>query len=139
MSRSLGIKLTDAQVERLKDAARRQDRTPAETAAVFVEEALRMEQFPLIDFRNTPAGRRAYIKASRLSVWMTVYFLRRSYGGDAAAMAAALEHPTVEIKQAAAYAAAYPAEIEEAIAEHQSMTLEKLKESIPNLQVFEAR
>ena len=139
MSKGLTIKLTAEQIECLEEAARYHKTTPASIAATFVEESLRARKFWRIEFRDTAIGRLAYIKGTRLSVWLTVHFLGEAYDNNVQAMADALERQPSEIQAAVDYADAYPEEIEPLIEKQKSMTVEKLKEELPNLIVFDAR
>ena len=59
--------------------ARRLGRAPSQTAAMLVDEGLRRDRFPLVEMRDTAAGRVAYIKGHRLPVWMMA---ERMWGGE---------------------------------------------------------
>ena len=118
MSKVLSFRLKDEQVERLQRAARRLGRTPSQTAALFLEESLRRCDYPLIEFRDSPARRQAYVPGTRIAVWHVVV-LAREYGGDASKTAAYLQIPEVQVKAALAYASGYPDEIETAIADNE--------------------
>jgi uncharacterized protein (DUF433 family) len=119
-------------MERLERAARRLGRTPSETAALLLEESLREREFAFIEFRDSFVGRQAYIKGTRITVWQLVD-IARSFG-DVGETAANLEIPAVAVSAALAYAAAYPEEIESAIADN-SPTIDELKRLIPNLHI----
>ncbi|HZT07577.1 MAG TPA: transcriptional regulator [Chloroflexota bacterium] len=114
----VSLRLKADQVQRLRRASRAVGKTPSETAAFLLGEALRRRDFPLIDFRDSPAGRQAYILGSRTAVWH-VAKLAREFGGDSAAMAAFLEIPEVRVRAALAYAQSFPREIEAAIADNE--------------------
>lgn len=116
MSRVVSLRLKDEQIERLQRAARRLGRSPAEAAALLLEESLRQREYPFIEFRDSPAGRQAYLQGTRIAVWH-VAALARQYEGDVSKAAAYLEIPDVQVKAALAYAAAYPDEIGAAIAD----------------------
>ena len=68
-SQVVSISLQEGQMERLRRLARRLGRTPSETSALLVEEALRHAEFGLLEFRDSPVGRQAYVQGSRLAVW----------------------------------------------------------------------
>jgi hypothetical protein len=72
MSQIVSIRLPDEQAEQLKSQARRLGKTPSETGAQLIDEALRASAFAYIEFRNSPVGRQAYIKASTLAVWEVI-------------------------------------------------------------------
>ncbi|MGH2585550.1 MAG: transcriptional regulator [Dehalococcoidia bacterium] len=131
----MSLRLKDDQMERLRRTARRLGRKPSETAALLLEEALRQSEFALIEFRDSPAGRQAYLRGTRLTVWQ-VTKLVRAFSGDADQTAAHLEVPATLVRAARAYAAAYPEEIEAAI-EDADRSLEELQRLIPNLTVVE--
>ena len=76
-----------------------------------------MRQFAFIDFRDSPTGRQAHIQGSSLAVW-EVMMLARGYHGDVAAVARHLEWPEAKVQAAVNYAAAFPGEINEALAEN---------------------
>src|ERR1700688_418172 len=71
--------------KRLKRMANRHGWTPSDASARLVEEGLRRSEFAFIDFRDSPAGRQAYIQGSTLAVW-EVMLLVRSYKADASAV-----------------------------------------------------
>lgn len=117
MSRVVSLRLQEPQMERLGRLARRLGRTPSETAALLIEEALRMAEFGHITFRDSPVGRQAYVLGTSLAVWEVV-LVARSYDGDAERTAAHLRWPPIRVQAALRYAAAYPDEIELALADN---------------------
>ncbi|MCC7371280.1 MAG: transcriptional regulator [Chloroflexi bacterium] len=133
MSKVVSLRLRDEQVERLRRAARRFGRTPSEAAAILLEEALRQAEFALIEFRDSPAGRQAYLKGSRLAVWQIVSFLR-AVEGDQARTASSLETPMSWVQAAVAYASAYPDEIDAAILDN-APDPARLSRLIPGLEI----
>jgi hypothetical protein len=135
MSQVVSVRLPDAQAERLKRYARQLGKTPSETGALFIEEALRASQFASIEFRNSPVGRQAYIKGSTLAVW-EVIAVAEHYAMDAAKTAAHFEWPVTRVQAAFHYAEAYPDEIQTAIADNRSMTFEQLKRMFPQAEEF---
>ena len=71
---------------RLKRMANRHGWTPSDASARLVEEGLRRSEFAFIDFRDSAAGRQAYIQGSTLAIW-EVMLLVQSYRGNAFAVA----------------------------------------------------
>lgn len=136
MSKAISLRLRDDQVKRLEKAARRLNRTPAEAAAYLLEGALRQREFALIEIRDTAAGDQAYIKGTRLQVWMIIRLLRE-FEGNVAATAEYLRVLDIQIHAAINYAEAFPDEIEGAIADSRP-TYEELKRRLPNLRKFPA-
>jgi len=68
---------------RLKRMASRHGWTASDASARLVEEGLRRSEFAFIDFRDSFAGRQAFLQGSTLAVW-EVLLLVRGYLGDAA-------------------------------------------------------
>ncbi len=133
----ISLRLPAASSERLKRMALRHGWTTSDTSARLVEEGLRRAEFALVDFRDSPVGRQAYIQGSTLAVW-EVMLLLRSNGGDAKAVAAQLEWPEAKVRAALNYAEAFPEECETALAEYDSITFTDLKRLLPNIERFSA-
>lgn len=120
---------------RLRRMANRHGWTPSDASARLVEEGLRRSEFAFIDFRDSAAGRQAYIQGSSLTVW-EVMMVARSYHQDIAAVARHLEWPEAKVQAAFTYAAAFPEEINEALAENDSMDFASLKRMLPQAEQF---
>jgi uncharacterized protein (DUF433 family) len=123
--------------KRLKRMANRHGWTPSDASARLVEEGLRRSEFAFIDFRDSPAGRQACIQGSTLAVW-EVMLLVRSYKANVSAVAAHLNWPEAKVQAAINYAAAFPCDIEEALADHDSTDFETLKRMLPQAMNFAA-
>jgi uncharacterized protein (DUF433 family) len=134
MSQVISLRLRDEQMERVRRVARRMNKSASETAATLLEEALRMSEFAFIQFRDSPVGRQAYVQGSRLAVWEVVK-LARAYDDDMALAAESLGWPVVRAQAALNYAAAYPEEIEAAIADSQPSD-EALAALLPGMERF---
>jgi uncharacterized protein (DUF433 family) len=104
--------------------------TPSDASARLVEEGLRRSEFAFIDFRDSAAGRKAYIQGSTLAVW-EVLLLARNYKGDVAAVAKHLGWPEAKVQAAINYAQTVPDEIEEALSENAGADFESLKRMLP--------
>ena len=78
-SATLSIKLSPAERKDLRDLSRFKGTEPTALGAQFISEGLRTARFPGIEFRNTPLGRMAYLKNSRLAVWLTYEWHSSSY------------------------------------------------------------
>ena len=120
---------------RLKRLASRHGWTASDASARLVEEGLRRSEFAFLDFRDSAAGRQAYLQGSTLAIWEIV-LLARSYRGDLAAVAKHLEWPLAKVQAAVHYAEAFPAEIEEALAENKAVDLTVLKQMLPQAGEF---
>lgn len=156
----VSMRLQDGQVERLRRLSRRLGRTPSETGALLVEEALRRAEFGHIEFRDSAVGRQAYVQGSRLAVWQVVQIARsygqshgQSYGQeagqpdagtletrtlDAGKAADHLGWPAVKVQAALEYAQAFPEEIEAALADNAAFDAETLRRMLPQAQAFSA-
>src|SRR6202046_555930 len=112
----ISMRLPAESGKRLKRMANRHGWTPSDASARLVEEGLRRSEFALIEFRDSPVGRQAYIQGSTLAVW-EVMMIVRAHKGNAKKAAEYLEWPEFRVKAAVHYAEAYPREIKEALAE----------------------
>lgn len=135
MSRVVSMRFHDGQMERLRRLARRLARTPSETGALLVEEGLRRSEFGLIDFRDSPAGRQAYIEGTGLAVWEVVEIID-AYDGDLTRAAAHLEWLLTRVHAAANYAQAFPEEISAARADNRAYGAEAVLRMLPGAAVF---
>ena len=77
----ISMRLPAESGKRLKRMANRHGWTPSDASARLVEEGLRRAEFGFIDFRDSPAGRQAYLQGSTLAVW-EVMLLVHSYKED---------------------------------------------------------
>jgi hypothetical protein len=111
--------------------------TTSDTSARLVEEGLRRSEFALIDFRDSPVGRQAYIQGSTLAVWEVV-MVAQDYEGDVAGVAGHLEWPEAKVRAALHYAEAFPDEINAALHENDSITFDDLKRMLPTIERFSA-
>jgi len=132
-SKVLSMRLARAQVKKLERYARIYGISAAQAGARLLEEKLREQDFPSIDFRNTSIGRLAFLKGHRLAVWQLA-MLAPDYGEDPAAIAGGLSLPEVLVTEALAYANTYRDEIDPIVVEARSITFEDLKRRIPSLQ-----
>ena len=121
--------------KRLRRMANRHGWTASDTSARLVEEGLRRSEFAFIDFRDSPAGRQAYIQGSSLAVWEVV-MVAQDYAHDAAAVAHHLRWPEARVQAAFNYAKAFSEEIETALAENDAMDFESLKRMLPQAERF---
>ncbi len=133
MSKVISLRLKDRPMESLQRVARRMGRTPTEAAATLLDEILRQSEFAFIEFRDSPAGRQAYLQGTRLKVWQ-IASIARDYDGDVAQTAAHLALPAMQVAAALNYAKAFPDEIEAAIRDNECSETD-LERLIPNLTV----
>src|ERR1700759_4902882 len=111
----ISMRLPIASGKRLKRMANRYGWTPSDASARLVEEGLRRSEFAFIDFRDSPAGRQAYIQGSTLAVWELALLLK-SYKQNVSSVAEHLRWPEAKVRAAVYYAEAFPHEVQEAIA-----------------------
>ncbi len=101
---------------------RRADRVgEPQTALVdrYIEEGLRMDEHPLIYFRDGAAGRRPALIGTRLDVWQVIETIRQNESSVAAA-ADYLEIPASHVEACVGYYAEYQDEVDEwAAREHE--------------------
>ena len=124
--------------KRLKRIANRHGWTASDASARLVEEGLRRSEFAFIDFRDSAAGRQAFIQGSTLAIW-EVMLLVRSYRDNLPAVAKHLRWPENKVRAAVHYAEAFRDEIEDAISENDATDFEKLKRMLPQATEFPAR
>jgi hypothetical protein len=135
MSRVLSLRLQEGQWERLGRLARRQGRSPGEAGARLIEEGLRAAEFAGIGFRDSLAGRQAGVLGTGLAVW-EVALVARAYTGDVSQTAQHLAWPEGRVRAALHYAAAFPEEIEAAIADNAAYTPTAVARLLPQLEVW---
>src|SRR5271157_3383592 len=107
----VSMRLPMASGRRLKRMANRHGWTPSDASARLVEEGLRRSEFAFIDFRDSAAGRQAYVQGSSLAVW-EIMLLVRSYKANVACAAEHLKWPEAKVQAAMNYARAFPEEID---------------------------
>lgn len=134
----VSMRLPSESGKRLKRMASRHGWTPSDASARLVEEGLRRSEFAFIDFRDSAAGRQACIQSSSLAVWEIVLLLR-AHKGSVAAVAKHLAWPQAKVQAAVHYAQAFPAEIDEAIAENDAMGFDALSRMLPQAVAFVSR
>ena len=134
MSTVVSTRLPDLTHERLQRFARRLGKTSSETSAILIEESLRQQDFPYIEFRQTPLGRHAYLKNSSLAVWEVIR-IAQGYGLDEQKTVDHFQRPLAWVKSAFLYAEAYPDEIQTAITDAQASNEKTLTRLLPQLEI----
>ena len=114
----------------LQKIARRFGTNPSTLGADYVTEGVRTTLHPSIEFRQTPAGRMAYVRGVRLAVWLVVETVE-DCGGDAEKAAKLLRLPLLLLKAALLYAKAFPQEIN-AVRAAGHRPLDDLDRLVPN-------
>lgn len=83
MPRSLrpqSFRLPEPLLERLRRAAARRSMSQTELVQQYLDEGLKMDDYPMIVFRSSPLGRRAMLEGTRLTVAQVVETVRNSDG-----------------------------------------------------------
>jgi hypothetical protein len=131
------IRLPMGSMKRLKRMASSHGWTASEVSSRLVEEGLRRADFAFIDFRDSSAGRQAYLQGSSLAVW-EVMMVARDYKNDVAAAAKHLRWPPVKVQAAINYASAFPDEVESSMAENDATEFKTLLRMLPQATEFVA-
>ncbi|MFN8634076.1 MAG: ribbon-helix-helix protein, CopG family [Chloroflexota bacterium] len=134
MSKPVTLRLPEETARRLEAVARRAGRSVSETGARSIEEWLRQNEFPEIEFRDFQGQRLACLKGS-IRIWKII-FTAQDYDFDVEKTAAHFQFPVHRIEAAFAYYRAYPEEADRIIADNRSWTYEKLKQVLPQLGRF---
>jgi len=133
MSQVLSVRLADEAAEEVKRIARRERRSASEVTGRAVEEWLRMERFPLIEFRSLSGDRQACLKG-RLPVWQ-VLLIGKAHAMDGDKTAKHLQLKVEQVRSAFDYYAAFGEEIDNLLEDNRQGP-ERLKRFFPNLDVF---
>lgn len=115
MAEHYTLRLATGTRERLSERARRAHVPERALAQRYVEEGLRHDAHPLIQFLDGPSGRRASLVGCGLDVWEVIATVRDNDGSLAEA-AAYLEIPPGFVEAAVSYYGEYCDEIDEEIA-----------------------
>ena len=135
----ISMRLPHKSGQRLKRLAASHGWTPSDASARLVEEGLRRSEFAFIDFRDSVAGRQAYIQGSTLAVW-EVMLLARHFNGNATRLGKHLHWPEAKIQAAFNYARAHPDEIEPALQEAaESENFPALSRLLPQTREFSVK
>lgn len=112
--------------------------TPDEAASLYLDDLYISHEFPHVVFQRSLLGRHATMRETRLMVWELVQ-LTRAFDGDARAVAAHLQIDASLVEEALRFAKHYPHAVEEAIRRSESFTLERMKSTFPDLEIFESQ
>ena len=129
-TKPISLRVPEAVKLELERIAQRSGTSPATLGADFVTQGVRTTKHPSIEFRQTPAGRLAYVRGVRLPVWLAVETVE-DCGGDAGKAARLLRLPPLLLQAAINYSQAFPEEIA-ADREAGRQPLEELDRLVPN-------
>ena len=134
MARDVTLRLPEETAARLEAVARQEGRSVSETGARAIEESLRLDEFPEIEFRTFNGERRACL-VGVTQIWQII-MVARDHDFDIEKTAYYFQVGPHRIEAAFNYYRAYPEESDRAIAENDSWTYERLKQSLPQLERF---
>lgn len=129
MTKPFSLRLETGALGRLERLARRRGLPPATIGAAYVDEGTRVDLHPGVEFRSTPAGRTAFVRGTRLQVWMAVDAIRDF--GSVEKAARALRVPVLLLAGAENYAREFPEEMA-ACREEGRRPLEEVARLVPN-------
>lgn len=109
------LRLTPKVAHSVERLASRFGHKPAQLGARLLEEGLRRRDHPLIDLRETAAGRVAYLGGTRFAVYWLAQMIEE--GRSPEQVARNYELPVANVRAALAYAQAFPEEIQSEIDE----------------------
>lgn len=126
----IDLQLPDEQAARLDRFASSVRKSRGEATAQLIEEALRHEEFPSVEFRDSVVGRQPYVVGSSLAVW-EVSMVAETYVLDSGKTAKHLGWPPQRAEGVLAYIRAYSAEVLPLVAENDAVSEEDLRRRLP--------
>src|SRR5712691_7603993 len=106
------LRLSDSIAAELDRAAKLTGESRTRLVERYVDEGLRRDEHPLIDFRGPAASRRPALLGSRLDVWQVIETFKNS-DKNLEATATYLDIPVEHVRAAVRYYAHYRDEIDE--------------------------
>jgi predicted transcriptional regulator len=137
VSQLLSLRIPDHLATRLDQFARQHGNgmTRSRASLLLLEEAMRENEFALIEFRNSSIGRLPYMKDSGLAVW-EVIMVAKSHAMSSERTAQYFRRSAEWVKAAFNYYEAFSEEIDQLI-EDNNIGYEAMKRQLPNIQLFE--
>jgi len=134
MSTLISLRLPDDQTVQIEQLAHQTGRTVSEIVAQVLEEGLRTRAYPSIEFRDSPAGRQAYVSGTSLAVWEVALVTSTFKEWERVERTAQhLRWPAARVQAALRYAAAFPDEIEAALQDNASYDFARLERELPGV------
>jgi uncharacterized protein (DUF433 family) len=130
MAQPLTIQLEETAADALSEIARTEHRSVGEIGARFIDEGLRQNHFPQLEFRSFNGERHACIKGA-LQVWQLV-MVAKDFEMDVVATSRHLDLTPEQVSAAIRYYETYPDEIDLALKEN-DLGFERLKAILPDL------
>jgi hypothetical protein len=135
MSQTITLRLADDVAEWLKSSAKRSGRSVNDLGASLLSEAQIVSEFAEIEFRSFAGERHACLKGL-LQVWQIIE-VGRQLEMNAEKIAGYFGWPVWRSQAALNYYEAFPDEIDEAIAQNQSIGYQELKRMFPHMRLSE--
>lgn len=126
------MRISSRLAEYVASEAHRTRRAAGAVVQSLAEEAMRCRLFPGIAFRGIDWSRRAWVIGTGLDVWEIVQAMREI--GSVAEAIRSTDLAERHVRLAEVYAATYPAEIDEAIAENRA-SIDELRRRYPTFEV----
>jgi uncharacterized protein (DUF433 family) len=104
-------RLRNVTLDRLREHADDLEQPQAALVERYIEEGIRMDEHPLIGFRDGAAGRRPALLGTRLDVWQVIETIRQN-GNSVERAAGYLRLPLSHVEACAAYYAEYQDEVD---------------------------
>ncbi|MBL8233397.1 MAG: hypothetical protein JNL98_33180 [Bryobacterales bacterium] len=127
---TIHVELRDEQAARLERFATGLRKTRDEATAPLIEEGLRRAEFPAVEFRDSAAGRQAYVVGTGLAVW-EVLMVAEGYALDVGETSKHLRLDRDVVSEVLRYAAAFESEVRAALNENRALTAETLRAALP--------
>jgi uncharacterized protein (DUF433 family) len=108
------LRLSDSVAAELDRTAKRAGESRTRLVERYIDEGLRRDEHPLIDFRGSGSARRPALAGSRLDVWQVIATFKNSEK-DVDATAKYFDIPVAHVRAAIRYYAQYKDEIDEYI------------------------
>ncbi len=115
-SKPFTMRLTSDMEQWVEHEAQRTRRSKGAIVEALADEGMRMRRFPGIAFRGPDDGRRAWLLGTAFDVWEAIQ--GHQDFGSVELLLAAGDLPEAPLRLALAYYAAYPTEIDRAIADN---------------------
>lgn len=137
MPQLISARLPDSTADRVRKYAKRKQRSLNETVHIALEEWLRQDEFAWIEFRDTPDGRIAFMKGSRLPVYWVVKVAREYDMDPDRTLAYWPNRPRAWVQAALNYYEAFPDEIDAQMEQDRaSRSFETLRRRLPQMEVY---